>query len=566
MESSKFENFESFVTLCKLICDETSYLKKTLILSNFFKSDLNFNGNVYLYMKLLIPKASDRVYNLNTKKLIKLFSRIFEIKYNKMLNYLNRWDVADTICNFFTLSMKLRPVSASLLTLNEIDSYLDRLTLKRTETDQFQLLNEVASKCTRNDLHMFIRLVKKDLRIDAGASVLLNAISPYAHDSFQLNNNLKHVISSEFNPTKTNMNGIVTKIKVMSAIKPMLARICKSVDDIFSKCQNKMYAEVKYDGERLQIHKNANSFCYFSRNLKHVDSHKTEYLDFYISKAFPYANQLILDGELVLYCHVTKKPLPFGSLGINRMKSHSESNICFYVFDCLNMNGEILINKPLEERRNILIRSMTEIPGYIMFVEQKLVLKEIELDNLIHETIITKRLEGLVLKDTQGIYEAGKRNWIKIKKEYLDEGSMCESVDLVVLGAYYGVGKNCGRPSVFLMGCLNQITNKWCTVTKVSKITNDGNDIEMINIKKNMRNVPQWLFVNKKHLPDLIVSNPKKAPVWEILGSELTKSQNHTADGISIRFPRFKRLRNDKSWKEATNLKSLKFMLRKQNN
>jgi DNA ligase 3 len=566
METNKFESFESFVTLCKLISDETSYLKKTLVLSDFFKSDLNFNGNVFLYMKLLIAKSNDRVYNLNTKQLIKLFSRIFEIEYNKMFNYLNRCDVADTICHFFSLSIKLHPVSISVLTLNEIDSYLDKLTAKRTETDQLQLLNEVASKCTRNDLHMFIRLIKKELRINAGASVLLNAISSYAYDSFQLNNNLKHVISTELNRTKTNMNEIVTTIKVMSAIRPMLARICKSVDDVFIKCQNKIYAEVKYDGERLQIHKNANSFCYFSRNLKLVDSHKTEYLDYYISRAFPYANQLILDGELVLYCKVTKKPLPFGSLGIHKMKSYNKSNICFYAFDCLNMNGEVLINKPLEERRRILIRSMTEIPGYIVFAEQKLVSNLIELDNLIRETIITKRLEGLVLKDTQGVYEVGKRNWIKIKKEYLNEGNMCESVDLVVLGAYYGVGKNCGTPSVFLMGCLNQITNKWCTVTKVSKITNDNDhDIEMINFRKNMRNVPSWLFVNKKHVPDLIVTNPKKAPVWEISGSELTKSNNHTADGISIRFPRFKRFRDDKSWKEATNLKRLKLMFWEQN-
>jgi DNA ligase 3 len=62
-------------------------------------------------MKLLIAKSNDRVYNLITKQLIKLFSRIFEIQYNKMFNYLNLCDVADTICHFFSLSMKLHPVS-----------------------------------------------------------------------------------------------------------------------------------------------------------------------------------------------------------------------------------------------------------------------------------------------------------------------------------------------------------------------------------------------------------------------------------------------------------------------
>ena len=52
--------------------------------------------------------------------------------------------------------------------------------------------------------------------------------------------------------------------------------------------------------------------------------------------------------------------------------------------------------------------------------------------------------------------------------------------------------------------------------------------------------------------------DPKKAPVWEIVGAEFSESKNHTADGISIRFPRVSRIRDDKSWKEANNVERLK--------
>lgn len=51
--------------------------------------------------------------------------------------------------------------------------------------------------------------------------------------------------------------------------------------------------------------------------------------------------------------------------------------------------------------------------------------------------------------------------------------------------------------------------------------------------------------------------NLQKAPVWEITGAEFTRHQIHTADGISIRFPRVTRERKDKTWKEATNLAEL---------
>ena len=50
----------------------------------------------------------------------------------------------------------------------------------------------------------------------------------------------------------------------------------------------------------------------------------------------------------------------------------------------------------------------------------------------------------------------------------------------------------------------------------------------------------------------------QEAPVWEISGAEFTKSTTHTADGISIRFPRVTRIRDDKDWETATDLVRLK--------
>lgn len=43
---------------------------------------------------------------------------------------------------------------------------------------------------------------------------------------------------------------------------------------------------------------------------------------------------------------------------------------------------------------------------------------------------------------SQGSYEPGKRHWLKVKKDYLNEGAMADTADLVVLGAFYGKGSN----------------------------------------------------------------------------------------------------------------------------
>ena len=68
-------------------------------------------------------------------------------------------------------------------------------------------------------------------------------------------------------------------------------------------------------------------------------------------------------------------------------------------------------------------------------------------------------------------------------------------------------------------------------------------------------------MVQWKHVLSLSLST-QKAPVWEITGAEFSKSEMHTADGISIRFPRMTRVRDDKDWKTATNLPQLKVFIR----
>ena len=181
---------------------------------------------------------------------------------------------------------------------------------------------------------------------------------------------------------------------------------------------------------------------------------------------------------------------------------------------------------------------------------------------------IKEGLEGLVLKDSKSIYEPGKRHWLKMKKDYLDSGSMADTADLVCLGAYYGTGNKGGLMSVFLMGVYNEKSDCWQTVTKVGNGFDDKtldklqNELDMVETNKNQSKVPKWLDVHRSLIPDFVVKNPKKAPVWEVVGAEFSNSDVHTAAGISIRFPRVTRIRDDKSWKEATDVERLKSLFK----
>ncbi|NWS49354.1 DNLI3 ligase, partial [Probosciger aterrimus] len=262
------------------------------------------------------------------------------------------------------------------------------------------------------------------------------------------------------------------------------AEACKSIEYAMKKCPNGMYAEIKYDGERVQVHKNGDHFSYFSRSLKPVLPHKVAHFKDFIPQAFPGGQSMILDSEVLLIDNKTGKPLPFGTLGVHKKAAFQDANVCLFVFDCIYFNNLSLMDRmlllsvqdSLSERcsRTLCLCSS----NHDAFPFQK----ASDLADMITR-VIQEGLEGLVLKDikaddlsdwgflpcsAQGNYEPGKRHWLKVKKDYLNEGAMADTADLVVLGAFYGQGSKGGMMSIFLMGCYDPKSEKWCTVTKCS--------------------------------------------------------------------------------------------------
>ncbi|KFP21146.1 DNA ligase 3 [Egretta garzetta] len=570
-----------FRKLCAMVAEKPSYNVKTQIIQDFLKKGSGgdgFHGDVYLTIKLLLPGVIKIVYNLNDKQIVKLFSRIFNCSQEEMVRDLEQGDVSETIRLFFEQSKCCPPAAKSLLTIQEVDEFLIQLSKLTKEDDQQSVLQHITRRCTGNDLKCIIRLIKHDLKMNAGAKHVLDALDPNAYEAFKASRNLQDVVErvlknqQEAEKVPGLKRTLSVQASLMTPVQPMLAEACKSIEYAMKKCPNGMYAEIKYDGERVQVHKNGDHFSYFSRSLKPVLPHKVAHFKDFIPQAFPGGQSMILDSEVLLIDNKTGKPLPFGTLGVHKKAAFQDANVCLFVFDCIYFNDISLMDRPLCERRKFLHDNMVEIPNRILFSEMKHVTKASDLADMITR-VIREGLEGLVLKDTkagfwpwfaQGNYEPGKRHWLKVKKDYLNEGAMADTADLVVLGAFYGQGSKGGMMSIFLMGCYDPKSEKWCTVTKCSGGHDDATlarlqtELDMVKISKDPSKIPRWLKINKIYYPDFIVPDPKKAPVWEITGAEFSKAEAHTADGISIRFPRCTRIRDDKDWKTATNLQQLK--------
>ncbi|XP_004416856.1 PREDICTED: DNA ligase 3 [Odobenus rosmarus divergens] len=564
--------FREFRKLCAMVAENPSYNTKTQIIQDFLRRGSagdSFHGDVYLTVKLLLPGVIKSVYNLNDKQIVKLFGRIFNCNPDDMARDLEQGDVSETIRVFFEQSKSFPPAAKSLLTIQEVDEFLLRLSKLTKEDEQQQALQDIASRCTANDLKCIIRLIKHDLKMNSGAKHVLDALDPNAYEAFKASRNLQDVVErvlrneQEVEKEPGRRRALSVQASLMTPVQPMLAEACKSIEHAMKKCPNGMFSEIKYDGERVQVHKKGDHFNYFSRSLKPVLPHKVAHFKDYIPQAFPGGHSMILDSEVLLIDTKTGKPLPFGTLGVHKKAAFQDANVCLFVFDCIYFNDVSLMDRPLCERRKFLHDNMVEIPNRIMFSEMKQVTKAADLADMINR-VIREGLEGLVLKDVKGTYEPGKRHWLKVKKDYLNEGAMADTADLVVLGAFYGQGSKGGMMSIFLMGCYDPSSQKWCTVTKCSGGHDDATlsrlqkELDMVKISKDPSKIPGWLKINKIYYPDFIVPDPKKAAVWEITGAEFSKSEAHTADGISIRFPRCTRIRDDKDWKSATNLPQLK--------
>lgn len=543
--------FKTFQYICSNIEETKSHSGKTAIITKFISSD---NLDKRLFFKLLLPKYNPRKYNLNVKQLIKIFSELFCVKQERITrDYHAIGDVSHILSSFYPMTQE-SDVKGHL-TIHQVEKLLDELSKLSKYEEQYKFFENFQGQlCTRNDLKFFIRLIMKDLRINAGLKVVLSAISPRAYDTF--------LHSSDIDKLFDDIGGIVP----FTPIRPMLAESCKTLDKVMKKFE-KIFAEVKYDGERVQIHKFDNKIVAFSRNMKLIDGFKLDHIREFIPESFPNYN-LIIDAEILLFDLDTKKPLPFGTLGVHKKTLFKNATICLYVFDIMYLDNEDTCNMVYKDRRSKLEEIMIQIPNYVLLSEKFSVDDIFQLEELVEKTR-REGLEGLIIKNSNGTYEPGKRHWIKIKKDYLGR-EMADTADLVVLGAYYGTGNNGGLKSVFLMGSFDTFLNKWCTVTKVgngftdAKLKSLQDELEMDTFDKS--NIPEWINIKPGVYPDFIIRDPWKSQVWEIIGAEFSTSTTHTANmngdtGTSIRFPRLCRVRDDKSVVDATNCSEINYLM-----
>jgi len=349
------------------------------------------------------------------------------------------------------------------------------------------------------------------------------------------------------------------KISLFSPIRPMLADRIKSEEDAIKKMPEQFAAEYKLDGERVQIHKQSNKIILFSRRLENITQYYPDIVE-NIGKSLN-VNEGIFEAEIVPINENTGEFLPFQELMHRRRKYKLEQAVLQYpitvnFFDVLYYDKKNCLDLEYSERRKILERLVAE-DNFSKLVPMLLVKNENEIEDFL-ENSINAGCEGLMLKTTNAPYRAGARgsNWLKLKREYRNE--LGDSLDLIVIGAYFGRGRRTGLYGTLLLATYNPENDNLPSVCKVGTGFTDESLDQLYQILSNK--------VTLKKNPRII--SEMEADVWfepelvlEIVASEITLSPIHKTgfdsvrkgSGFALRFPKFTgKIRYEKAIEDAS--------------
>ncbi|KAH7160041.1 ATP-dependent DNA ligase [Dactylonectria estremocensis] len=393
------------------------------------------------------------------------------------------------------------------------------------------------------------------------------------------------------------------KLRPGVPLKPMLAKPTKAITEVLDRFEGQTFTcEYKYDGERAQIHYVAKDShdqlsqstqeatkevgsgvaSIFSRNSEDLSKKYPDILAKLSGWVKPDTKSFVLDCETVAWDVDERKVLPFQQLMTRKKKDVKVEDVkvkvCVFAFDLLYLNGEAVVEKALRERRDLLEAAFMPIEGEFAFATHMDGQELDEIQVFLDESMKAS-CEGLMVKMLDGAesgYEPSKRsrNWLKIKKDYLS--GVGDSLDLVVLGAYHGKGKRTSVYGAFLLACYNPNTEKYETVCNIGtgfseQVLEDlHKELSAITIER-----PKPFYSHSsggQHQPD-VWFEPRF--VWEVKTADLTLSPRYKAGakegvdpagekGISLRFPRFIRVRDDKGPDEATSSRQVAEMYRKQ--
>ncbi len=421
-----------------------------------------------------------------------------------------------------------------------------------------------------------VRMTLGKMRLGIGDPTVLDALSlakkedrslrPVLEGAYNRTSDLGLVARTLWESGEAGLDAL--KVTAGHPLRPQLAERLPNPEAVIKKLGT-VGVQPKYDGLRVQIHKDADQVTIFSRNLESM----TEAFPELVAAARGLkVKSVILDGEAIAYNPESEEFVPFQETTARRRKEGIEEFAAHvplkaFVFDVMFRDGTDLTQLPYERRfemaQELLLQSDTLVTAPLMKTDSAEVLTRELLDN------ISRGLEGIVAKRLDSTYQAGARNfnWVKLKRN--TSGQLNDTIDVVLLGYYRGKGKRAEfGAGALLAGVYDTDADEFVTISKLGTGLSDQGWRDIHQRLSSIELAEKPPGVRSNFVPDVWL---KPAIVAEVLADEITPSPRHTAGmtadgpGFALRFPRIVSLRTaDKRPEDATSVREIREMFEQQ--
>ena len=568
-------------------------------------------NDFYPALRLILPdKDRDRgVYGLKENAIGKLLVKLMKIDRNSEDGYnLLHWKLpgqttasrlaGDFAGRCFEVISK-RPMRTDVgdMTIAEVNQQLDKLAASAGEGENLRVFEVFYHRMNAEELMWLIRIVLKQMKVGATERTFLGLWHPDGEALFNVSSSLRRVCWELHNP-EVRLEHEDAGISLMQCFQPQLAQFqmpssFQRMIELLRPTEDdpEFWIEEKLDGERMQMHMvedpshpGGKKFCFWSRKakdytylygdgLRDQNSSLTRHLTNALASG---VRNVILDGEMITWDMGLDKIVPFGTLktaALSEQRNKSDTDTAghrplFRVFDILYLNDKQLTQYTLRDRHNALEKAIKPVHRRLEIHSYTSASSADAIEPLLRD-VVANASEGLVIKNPRSMYRLNSRNddWLKVKPEYMSEFG--ESLDCVIIGGYYGTGKRGGILSSFLCGLRvtpNHI-QAGANPEKCFSFFKVGGGFRVEDYAEvRHRTEGKWIEWDSKNPPSEYIElgggeakqyerpdmwiRPKDSIVVSVKAASVGPSEQF-ARGFTLRFPRFRRLRPDRSWDTA---------------
>jgi DNA ligase 1 len=445
------------------------------------------------------------------------------------------------------------PGAEPQLTLAETDEILGEiggLAGQGSQAERRRLLGGLLARATESERGFLVRLLAGDLRQGALDGVMTDAIARAAavpggevRRAHQLSGSLAATAAAALGapgPQAATDALRAVALTVGRPVRPMLAAAAPTVAAAMDRI-SPAAVEWKIDGVRVQLHRDGSAVRVFTRTLDDITHRVPELAAAGLTLD---ATTAVVDGEAVALRR-DGRPEPFqvtSARAASQSADADSARLTLFVFDLLQLDGEILVEAPASER---FARLTTVAPAGLVI--PRLVTADLTAAEEFFAAAVDRGHEGVVVKSLDAPYGVGRRgsDWIKVKPRH--------TLDLLVLGAEWGHGRRQGWLSNLHLGARDPVTGGTVMLGKTFKGLTDA--------------LLRWQTERLLELADPPAGDPgptrrgvvrvRPELVVEVAFDGVQASTRYPG-GVTLRFARVLRYRPDKTPAEADGIDAVR--------